>query len=54
MKLNLMNAVNGVIIGVLIPLDGTKEFIKKNNEFTVNIALIHKTVPVLGVVFASF
>jgi 3'(2'), 5'-bisphosphate nucleotidase len=34
------------------PIDGTKEFIKKNNEFTVNIALIHKTVPVLGVVFA--
>lgn len=33
------------------PLDGTKEFIKKNGEFTVNIALIHKTEPVLGVVY---
>ncbi len=33
------------------PLDGTKEFIKKNGEFTVNIALIHKNQPVLGVVF---
>lgn len=33
------------------PLDGTKEFIKKNGEFTVNIALIHKTEVVLGVVF---
>lgn len=33
------------------PLDGTKEFIKKNGEFTVNIALIHKNRPVLGVVF---
>jgi 3'(2'), 5'-bisphosphate nucleotidase len=32
------------------PLDGTKEFIKKNGEFTVNIALIVKTLPVLGVV----
>ncbi|WP_456460287.1 3'(2'),5'-bisphosphate nucleotidase CysQ [Reichenbachiella sp.] len=32
------------------PLDGTKEFIKKNGEFTVNIALIHKGCPVLGVV----
>lgn len=32
------------------PLDGTKEFIKKNGEFTVNIALIHQGVPVLGVV----
>jgi 3'(2'), 5'-bisphosphate nucleotidase len=34
------------------PLDGTKEFIKKNNEFTVNIALIHNQEPVLGVVYA--
>lgn len=32
------------------PLDGTKEFIKRNGEFTVNIALIHRNVPVLGVV----
>ncbi len=32
------------------PLDGTKEFIKRNDEFTVNIALIHSGVPVLGVV----
>jgi len=34
------------------PLDGTKEFIKRNGEFTVNIALIDEGVPVLGVVFA--
>jgi len=34
------------------PLDGTKEFVKKNDEFTVNIALIHKDTPVLGVVYA--
>jgi 3'(2'), 5'-bisphosphate nucleotidase len=33
------------------PLDGTKEFIKKNGEFTVNIALIHNGLPVLGVVY---
>ncbi len=32
-------------------LDGTKEFINKNGEFTVNIALIHKNKPVLGVVY---
>ena len=32
------------------PLDGTKEFIKRNDEFTVNIALIHRGKPVLGVV----
>ncbi len=34
------------------PLDGTKEFIKRNGEFTVNIALIHKHESVLGVVYA--
>ena len=32
------------------PLDGTKEFIKKNGEFTVNIALIEAHAPVIGVV----
>ena len=34
------------------PIDGTKEFIKKNGEFTINIALIHKNEPVLGIVYA--
>ncbi|HEC15890.1 MAG TPA: 3'(2'),5'-bisphosphate nucleotidase [Sedimenticola sp.] len=34
------------------PLDGTKEFIKRNGEFTVNIALIEDHRPVLGVVYA--
>ena len=34
------------------PLDGTKEFIKKNGEFTVNIALIDNGVAVFGVVYA--
>jgi len=34
------------------PLDGTKEFIKRNGEFTVNIALIEEGAPVLGVVHA--
>lgn len=33
------------------PLDGTKEFIKRNGEFTVNIALIHKNEPILGVIY---
>lgn len=33
------------------PLDGTKEFIKRNGEFTVNIALIHQGKPVLGVIY---
>lgn len=34
------------------PLDGTREFVKRNGEFTVNIALIEDGRPVLGVVFA--
>ncbi len=33
------------------PLDGTKEFIKRNGEFTVNVALIENGCPVLGVVY---
>jgi 3'(2'), 5'-bisphosphate nucleotidase len=34
------------------PLDGTKEFIKQNGEFTVNIALIENNKPILGVIFS--
>jgi 3'(2'), 5'-bisphosphate nucleotidase len=34
------------------PLDGTKEFINKSAEYTINIALVEKGIPVLGVVFA--
>jgi 3'(2'), 5'-bisphosphate nucleotidase len=37
---------------VVDPLDGTKEFIKRNGEFTVNIALVEDGYPVLGVVLA--
>ena len=33
------------------PLDGTKDFIKKNGEFTINIALIENSKPILGVVY---
>jgi 3'(2'), 5'-bisphosphate nucleotidase len=36
---------------IVDPLDGTKEFIKRNGEFTVNIALIDNGVPVLGVIY---
>ena len=32
------------------PLDGTKEFIKKNGEFTVNIALIENNTPIFGII----
>ena len=34
------------------PLDGTKEFVSRNGEFTINIALIESEVPVLGVILA--
>lgn len=34
------------------PLDGTKEFVKRNGEFTVNIALVRDGKPVLGVIYA--
>ncbi len=34
------------------PLDGTKEFIKRTGEFTVNIALMHSNIPVAGVIYA--
>jgi 3'(2'), 5'-bisphosphate nucleotidase len=37
---------------IVDPLDGTKEFIKKNGEFTVNIGLAYKNMPVMGVVYA--
>ncbi len=36
---------------IVDPLDGTKEFVKRNGEFTVNIALVEKGVPVLGVIY---
>lgn len=37
---------------IVDPLDGTKEFVKKNGEFTINIALVHHGKPVLGVIYA--
>ncbi len=36
---------------IVDPIDGTKEFIKRNGEFTVNIALIENQTPILGVIF---
>lgn len=37
---------------IVDPLDGTKEFLKRNDEFTVNIALVRQGRPVLGVIYA--
>jgi len=42
----------GEIFWLVDPLDGTKEFVTRNGEFTVNIALIDGGMPVLGVVYA--
>ena len=36
---------------IVDPIDGTKEFIKRNGEFTVNIALIENQRPIIGVIF---
>ena len=36
---------------VVDPLDGTKEFVKRNGEFTVNIALVHNNRPIIGVIY---
>lgn len=37
---------------IVDPLDGTREFVNRNGEFTINIALVEEGVPILGVVFA--
>lgn len=38
-------------VWIIDPLDGTKEFIKKNGEFTVNVALIENNLPIIGVIY---
>lgn len=48
----LLNRINWKTYWLIDPLDGTKEFIKKNGEFTVNIALIDSHTSVFGVVYA--
>lgn len=37
---------------IVDPLDGTKEFVKRNGEFTVNIALVEDHIPTLGVIYS--
>ena len=44
--------ISGGRFWLVDPLDGTKEFLSKNNEFTVNIALVEQGAPVAGVVHA--
>nr|MCR5819955.1 3'(2'),5'-bisphosphate nucleotidase CysQ [Bacteroidaceae bacterium] len=39
------------LLWIVDPLDGTKEFIKRNGEFTVNIALVEDGTPTMGVIY---
>ncbi|MFH1325542.1 MAG: 3'(2'),5'-bisphosphate nucleotidase CysQ [archaeon] len=50
-KISYEERKNWEIFWLVDPLDGTKEFIKKSGEFTVNIALIKNRKPILGVVY---
>lgn len=47
-----LNGAAGRIFALVDPLDGTKEFISRNGEYTVNIALIRDHQPVAGVIYA--
>ena len=51
-EINYQERKNWEYFWLVDPLDGTKEFIKRNGEFTVNIALISKGKPIIGVVYA--
>lgn len=42
---------NWNLLWIVDPLDGTKEFVKRNGEFTVNIALIKDGAPIIGVIY---
>ncbi|MBG65198.1 MAG: 3'(2'),5'-bisphosphate nucleotidase [Flavobacteriales bacterium] len=50
-KITYIERKNWEYFWLVDPLDGTKEFIKRNGEFTVNIALIYKQKPIMGVIY---
>ena len=50
-KITYEKRKNWEYLWLVDPLDGTKEFVKRNGEFTVNIALIHNGSPIMGVIF---
>lgn len=50
--INYSERKNWDLFWLVDPLDGTKEFIKRNDEFTVNIALVQKNEPIAGVIYA--
>lgn len=51
-KMNYNDRKKWEMFWLIDPIDGTKEFIKRNGEFTVNIALIKNNEPVIGVIYA--
>jgi 3'(2'), 5'-bisphosphate nucleotidase len=51
-KVSYAERKNWKLFWMVDPIDGTKEFIERNGEFTVNIALIENQIPILGVVYA--
>ena len=46
--------LNSELLFIVDPLDGTKDFIKRTGDFTVNIALVFKKKPILGCVYVPF
>jgi len=50
-KIPFTTRKNWRLLWIVDPLDGTKEFVKHNDEFTVNLALIYENQPILGVVY---
>ena len=50
-KISFLERKNWEYSWLVDPLDGTKEFVKRNGEFTVNIALIHNRNPIMGVIY---
>ncbi len=51
-KINYEDRIDWNLFWLVDPLDGTKEFVKRNGEFTVNIALIKDGLPIAGIVYA--
>ena len=51
-ELDYNKRVNEKYLWLIDPLDGTKDFIAKNDEWTINIALLKYNIPILGVVYA--
>ena len=51
-KPSISNASSDSLLILVDPLDGTREFIKRNGEFTVNIAVVEQGQPVLGIIYA--